>query len=102
MCWPIRDQTSLWLWTLRNFSAQSLRQLLACISFSLDFPSLKQDKFQAYSSILRLRNGGQVNDRLEAEHEVESKGSLVPSEDADSVAAQTILSFDAAKLKGPC
>ena len=36
---------------------------------------------------------------MEAEHELESKGSLVAYEDADSVVAQTIPSFDDTKLK---
>jgi hypothetical protein len=68
-------------------------------SFSWDFPSLNQDRFQAYSSLLRLRNGGQIDERLEAEYELETNGSITGCEDMDSVVAQPISSFDDTRLK---
>ena len=67
--------------------------------FSWDLAGLNQDRFRAYSSLLRLRNGGQVDEYLEAEHELKGKCSLVGYDDADTVVVQTISSFDDTNLK---
>jgi len=68
-------------------------------SFSWHLPGLNQNRFRAYSSLLRLRNGGQIDEYLEVEHDLEDKCNPVGYDDADSVVVQTISSFDAAKLK---
>ena len=67
--------------------------------FSWDLTGLNQDRFRAYSSLLRLRNGGQVDEYFEAEHELEDECSLVGYDDADSIVVQNISPFDDTKLK---
>ncbi|KAF1986884.1 hypothetical protein K402DRAFT_454120 [Aulographum hederae CBS 113979] len=67
--------------------------------FHWDLSGLDLDRFRAYASLLRLRSGGQVDERLEAEQILQIENSSAESDDADSVAPLAVILFDETRLR---
>lgn len=64
-----------------------------------DLLGLNLERFRAYTSLLSVRNGGQFNEREEAEYELSYTDRSGRSEDTDSIVAQAMTSFDDTRLQ---
>jgi hypothetical protein len=67
--------------------------------FTWQSAGLNQARFRAYSSLLLMKAGLQVGDRLEPEEDPDDQDTIDTHDDTDSISPQILTSFDESKLK---
>lgn len=68
-------------------------------TFSWQTAGLNQARFQAYAALLRIKSGGQVNDRPEIVYELNADDDIGDYDDAKSDSAVTLSFSDETRLK---